>query len=68
MSEKTFFHNSRPDTELTRQIDANIPEKTRLRDCDLTADRGEAETGEKNGPNGGVTGTGFAIERSSSQR
>ena len=55
---KSFFHDSRPNTELTRQIDTIRPEEAQLRDWGLTLDRGGAETGEKGGPNGGVAGTG----------
>ena len=55
---KSIFHDSRPNAELTRQIDAIRPEEARLRDWGSTLDRGGAETGEKGGPNGGVAGTG----------
>ena len=55
---KIIFHDSRPNSELTRQIDAIRPEEARLRDWGSTLNLGGAETGEKDGPNGGVAGTG----------
>ena len=55
---KTIFHDSRPNAELTRQIDAIGPETAQLCDWGSTLDWGRVETEEKGGPNGGVAGTG----------